>query len=68
MHRLVIEVDAQLFSQLARAAKAGHITVEAECLRRLQGAERHSRYLQALLADLRADEQQRRASSSDQVA
>lgn len=66
MHRLVIEVDGQLFQLLAREAQAHHLSLEGECLRRLQGAERQSRYLQALLAELRAEEEQRRAS--DQVA
>ncbi|ANC04634.1 hypothetical protein VA602_07445 [Pseudomonas sp. MH2] len=67
MHRLVIEVDLQLYELLRRAAKDHHLSLEGECLRRLQGADRQSRYLQALLADLRADEEQRRASD-DQVA
>lgn len=66
MHRLVIEVDGQLFQLLTREAQAHHLSLEGECLRRLQGAERQSRYLQALLAELRADEEQRRAS--DQMA
>ncbi|MDU9402536.1 hypothetical protein RTH46_08520 [Pseudomonas sp. zfem004] len=66
MHRLVIEVDGQLFQWLAREAQAHHLSLEGECLRRLQGTERQSRYLQALLAELRAEEEQRRAS--DQVA
>lgn len=67
MHRLVIEVDLQLYELLRRAAQDHHLSLEGECLRRLQGADRQSRYLQALLADLRADEEQRRASD-DQVA
>ncbi|MFJ9989273.1 hypothetical protein ACIQSO_00905 [Pseudomonas putida] len=67
MHRLVIEVDLQLYELLRRAALDHHLSLEGECLRRLQGADRQSRYLQALLADLRADEEQRRASD-DQVA
>ncbi|HGM5582226.1 TPA: hypothetical protein ACKP22_003938 [Pseudomonas putida] len=67
MHRLVIEVDLQLYELLRRAAHDHHLSLEGECLRRLQGSDRQSRYLQALLADLRADEEQRRASD-DQVA
>ena len=68
MHRLVLEVDGQLWQLLEREAQAHCLSLEAECLRRLQGHERHSRYLQALLAELRAEDEQRRASDGDQVA
>ncbi|MDH0646438.1 hypothetical protein N5D48_02770 [Pseudomonas sp. GD03858] len=68
MHRLVIEVDGQLLQLLERSALEHRLSLEGECLRRLEGDERHSRYLQALLAELRADEEQRRASDSDRVA
>ncbi|HDS1737518.1 hypothetical protein [Pseudomonas sp. BP8] len=62
MRRLVIEVDQHLFRLLENAARAHHLSIEAECRRRLGGAEVHSRYLQALLAELRADEDQRRVN------
>jgi hypothetical protein len=39
------------------------LSLEEECCRRLMGAERHSRYLQALVAELRAEDEQRRAKS-----
>lgn len=68
MHRLVIEVDGQLLQLLEREAQVHRLSLEGECLRRLHGTEGHSRYLQALLAELRADEEQQRASSSGQVA
>ncbi|QXH45750.1 hypothetical protein KSS93_23205 [Pseudomonas xanthosomatis] len=68
MHRLVIEVEAQLYGELLEAAQGNRLSLEQECLRRLQGVQPHSRYLQALLAGLRADEEQRRASASDQLA
>jgi hypothetical protein len=68
MRRLVIEVETQLYAQLSRAAQDNGLSIEQECLRRLQGLDRHSHYLQALLADLRAEEEQRRASARDQVA
>ncbi|MGE7992154.1 hypothetical protein ACQKPE_14120 [Pseudomonas sp. NPDC089554] len=67
MHRLVIEVDAKLYRQLAYAAQANQVSLEDECLRRLQGQVLHSRYMQALLAELRADEEQRRATEGDRV-
>ncbi|MDF0730580.1 hypothetical protein P0Y43_07505 [Pseudomonas entomophila] len=68
MHLLVIEVDGPLYQLLEHAAQANHLSVEGECLRRLQGAPRQSSYLQALLAELRADEEQRLASANDQLA
>ncbi len=68
MHRLVIEVDGQLLQLLEREAKVHHLSLEGECLRRLQGGEGHSPYLLALLAELRADDEQRRARDSDQRA
>ncbi|MFB4390974.1 MULTISPECIES: hypothetical protein [unclassified Pseudomonas] len=67
MHRLVIEVDARLYGQLAHAARANQVSLEEECLHRLQGQGLRSRYLQALLAELRADEEQRRATDDDRV-
>jgi len=62
MHRLCIEVDAGLYGLLEQAARASHLSVEEECLRRLEGGDRRSRYLQAVIADLRADDAQRLAS------
>ncbi|HEN8800885.1 hypothetical protein HP546_11305 [Pseudomonas sp. CM25] len=55
MHRLTIEVDGQLYQLLENAAQVHHLSLEAECRRRLSGLECQSRYLQALLADMRAD-------------
>jgi len=63
MHRVSLEVDSQLFRLLQNAAQANNLSFEEECLRRLAGGERRSRYLQALVAELRADEEQRRESS-----
>lgn len=51
MHRLVIEVDRQLYQQLEHAAQVHHVSLEAECLRRLAALECQSPYLQALLAE-----------------
>ncbi|MDD0972456.1 hypothetical protein [Pseudomonas fontis] len=62
MQRLSLEVDVQLYRMLQSAAQANNLSVEEECMRRLQGGERRSRYIQALVAELRADEEQRRAS------
>lgn len=55
MRRLVIEVDRQLYQQLESAAQVHHLSIEGECRRRLSGLECQSRYLQALLAEMRAD-------------
>ncbi|MGF6591632.1 hypothetical protein [Pseudomonas sp. 2835] len=60
MQRLNLELDEQLFQLLKSAAQANNLSLEQECLRRLGGGERHSRYIQALVAELRADEKQRR--------
>ncbi len=63
MHRVSLELDNQLYRLLQSAVQANNLSVEEECLRRLEGGERRSRYLQALVAELRADEEQRRESS-----
>ncbi|MBV4492550.1 hypothetical protein [Pseudomonas oryzicola] len=55
MHRLIIEVDRQLYQRLENAAQVHHLSLEAECRRRLSGLECQSHYLQALLAEMRAD-------------
>ncbi|WP_236183710.1 hypothetical protein [Pseudomonas protegens] len=61
---VTLEIDPQLY-QLLQAAAADHqISLEEECRRRLATQERPSRYLQALVAELRADDQQRRAARS----
>ncbi|MNG79733.1 hypothetical protein D3C76_609250 [compost metagenome] len=69
MHRLTIEVDRQLYRQLEQAAQVHHLSLEAECRRRLSGLECQSRYLQALLAEMRADadEERWRARDDDRV-
>ncbi|WP_176511568.1 hypothetical protein [Pseudomonas faucium] len=61
MYRLVIEVDRELYQQLENAAQDHHVSLEEECRRRLATLECQSRYLQALLAEMRADEEARRA-------
>jgi hypothetical protein len=58
---LEIEIDTQLYRLLKSSAETHHVSLEEECCRRLEGAEPHSRYLQALLAELRAEDEQRRA-------
>lgn len=57
--RVCIDVDPRLYGLLKQAAQASNLSVEEECLRRLEGGERRSRYVQAVIADLRADEEQR---------
>jgi hypothetical protein len=63
MYRMSLELDADLYRVLEQAAQLNHLTLEQECVRRLEGGERRSRYMQALVAELRADDEQRRASS-----
>ncbi|NWA05125.1 hypothetical protein [Pseudomonas gingeri] len=60
MARMTLEVDSELYQLLKMAARANHLSLEDECRRRLEGAERRSRYMQALVAELRADDEQRR--------
>jgi len=62
MTRVVLEIDTQLYRLLRSAAEANHLSLEEECCRRL-GAGQRSRYVQALVAELRAEDEQRRANS-----
>ncbi|MDI2594177.1 hypothetical protein NYP20_06255 [Pseudomonas sp. N3-W] len=63
MTRVILEIDTQLYRLLKSSAEANHLSLEEECCRRLAGGDPRSRYLQALLADLRAEDEQRRAGS-----
>jgi 3-methyladenine DNA glycosylase/8-oxoguanine DNA glycosylase len=63
MIRVILEIDTQLYQLLQSAAKTNHLSFDEECRRRLEGTERRSRYLQALVAELRADDEQRRTDS-----
>lgn len=58
-----LEIDVDLYRSLSEAACRSHSTVEQECIRRLSQNGRRSYYLQALVAELRAEDQQRRAAS-----
>ncbi|BAQ72951.1 hypothetical protein DNK59_21350 [Pseudomonas sp. TKO26] len=64
MTTVVLEIDPQLYQLLQAAAAAHDLSLEEECRRRLAGEEPHSRYLQALVAELRAEDLQRRAARS----
>lgn len=37
MRRLILDVDTQLYASLQSAAQAGDLSLEEECLRRLEG-------------------------------
>ncbi|MFK3799252.1 MULTISPECIES: hypothetical protein [unclassified Pseudomonas] len=63
MEIIRLEVDQELFRSLTEAARQHRTTLEQECLRRLSQTGRRSYYLQALVAELRAEDQQRRAAS-----
>ncbi|MBK5525363.1 hypothetical protein JFT86_00245 [Pseudomonas sp. TH06] len=63
MTRVILEIDTQLYRMLKASAETNHVSLEEECCRRLAGGERRSHYLQALLAELRAEDEQRRANS-----
>lgn len=63
MARVILEIDTQLYRLLKSSAETNKLSLEEECCRRLEGADRRSRYLQALLAELRAEDEQRRENS-----
>ncbi|WP_458718017.1 hypothetical protein [Pseudomonas gregormendelii] len=63
MTKVILGIDTQLYRLLKVSAETNHLSLEEECCRRLAGGERRSRYLQALVAELRADDEQRRANS-----
>ncbi|SFP12413.1 hypothetical protein SAMN05216177_101323 [Ectopseudomonas toyotomiensis] len=61
MPKLILEIEMDLYRMLQQAARTNQLSLEDECRRRLEGGVRRSRYMEALLAELRADEAQRRA-------
>jgi len=61
MPKLILDLNVDLYRLLQQAARVNQVSLEEECLQRLEGAARRSRYMSALLADLRADDEQRRA-------
>lgn len=63
METVRLEIDEKLYRSLNEAASRHQLTLEEECLRRLSQNGRRSYYLQALVAELRAEDQQRRAAS-----
>ncbi|OQR32718.1 hypothetical protein BWR59_12210 [Pseudomonas sp. Bc-h] len=62
MEIIRLEVDQDLLRSLTEAARSNHSTLEQECVKRLKQNGRRSFYLQALVPELRADDQQRRAA------
>jgi hypothetical protein len=63
MPKLTLEVDLELYRLLVRAAQTNQLSLEEECLRRLEGGVRRASHMQALLAELRADGEERRSKS-----
>jgi len=61
MPKLILEIETDLYRMLQHAARTNQLSLEDECMRRLEGGVRRSRYMEALLAELRADDAQRRA-------
>ena len=60
MPKLTLELETSLYRMLQQAAHNSQLSLEDECTRRLEGGGRRSRYMEALLAELRADDAQRR--------
>ncbi|MBB2494661.1 hypothetical protein [Aquipseudomonas ullengensis] len=61
MPKITLEIELDMYRLLQQAARTNNLSLEDECLRRLDGGARRSRYMEALLAELRADDEQRRA-------
>ena len=61
MPKLILEIETDLYSKLQQAARSSQLSLEDECMRRLEGGRQRSRYMEALLAELRANDAQRRA-------
>jgi hypothetical protein len=61
MEIIELEVDPQVYNLLINAANNNCTTLETECLKRLTSGGRRSCYMQALVAEMRAEDQQRRA-------
>lgn len=62
MPKLTLDVDPELYRLLQQAARTNQLSLQDECMRRQEGGVRRSRYVDALLAELRAEGQQRRAA------
>lgn len=60
MPMLNIEVDLDLYRLLLQTARTNGLSLQDECLRRLDGGGRRSRYLEALLAELGTDDEPQR--------
>lgn len=55
MPKLTLELDIDLHRLLTQAARQNGVSLEEECLGRLEGGGRRSRYVQAVLAELQAE-------------
>lgn len=62
MPKLTLDVDLELYRLLQQAARTNQLSLQDECVRRLEGGVRRSRYVDALLAELRGEDQRRRAA------
>jgi hypothetical protein len=59
MPRLVLELDLDLYRLLVQAASSNGLSLADECRWRLEGGARRSRFMEALLTELRADDEPR---------
>lgn len=55
MPKLTLALNLELYRMLVQAARTNGLSLEDECLRRLEGGVRRSRYMEALLAEIRAE-------------
>lgn len=61
MPKLVLEIDLKLHRMLQQAARTNQLSLEDECLRRLEGGVRRSQHMEELLAELRLGDHRRAA-------
>jgi hypothetical protein len=64
MPKVTLDIELDLYRMLLQAARANDLSLEEECQRRLEGGARRSRHLEALLAELRVEDGQRRTSKN----
>lgn len=57
MPKLTLEVDLDLYRLLLQAVRENHSELEDECIRRLEGGLRRSRFLHSLLSELQQEQQ-----------
>ena len=55
MPEIKLTVSIELYRLLQHSARSSGVSLEEECLQRLEGGARRSRYVQALITELQAE-------------